>query len=324
MPNISVIVPVYKVEPYIRKCVDSILQQSFQDFDLVLVDDGSPDTCPQICDDYAAQDDRIVVIHKQNGGLSDARNAGIDWAMTHSDSEWLAFVDSDDYLHPDYLLTLYEVAQREGADLVICDFIRVNDQEEVIEEEHSFFDLVTEDKKKLFALLNTGWRIDMAWNKLYAKDILNNLRFVLGKIHEDEFALHHVLWNCQKCAIINCGLYYYRIRKNSIMTSESPHSRLDNMEALIEQYEFSVQHNLPPRELLVSNAYLDRVMELRHSLDKQDLGRYRSLKRRYSNIFFDIDANRRLKRRLRLHLHRLYRRVAGIYRKSSLRFRQRG
>ena len=324
MPKITVIVPVYKVEPYIHRCVDSILQQSFQDFDLVLVDDGSPDTCPQICDDHATQDGRIVVIHKQNGGLSDARNAGIDWAMENSDSEWLAFVDSDDYLHPDYLLTLYETAQREAADLVICDFIRVNNQEEIIEKEHSFFDLVTEDKKKLFEILNTGWRIDMAWNKLYAKPIFNHLRFVFGKIHEDEFAIHHVLWNCQKAAIINCGLYYYRIREHSIMTSESPHSRLDNMEALIEQYEFSVQHHLPPRELLVSNAYLSDVMELGHSLDKQDFARYKNLKKKYSGIFLRGDSNRQLKKRFRFYLYRPCRRIAEMYRKANLHLKQRG
>ena len=133
MATISVIVPIYKVEKYINKCIESIMVQSFQDFDLILVDDGSPDACPRRCDEYAKQDERIVVIHKKNGGLSDARNAGIDWAMEHSKSQWFAFVDSDDYLHPDYLKTLYDTAQKEEADLVICDFVRVNDNEEIVE-----------------------------------------------------------------------------------------------------------------------------------------------------------------------------------------------
>ena len=103
MPIISVIVSVYKVEPYIRQCVDSILAQTFTDFELILVDDGSPDNCGAICDEYAAQDCRVRVIHQENGGLSAARNAGIDWAFANSDSQWLAFVDSDDWVHPDYL-----------------------------------------------------------------------------------------------------------------------------------------------------------------------------------------------------------------------------
>ena len=314
MPKISVIVPVYKVEKYLEKCVESILSQSFQDFDLILVDDGSPDTCPQLCDAYTQKDDRVVVIHKKNGGLSDARNAGIDWAMDYSDSAWLAFVDSDDYIHPDYLQALYNTAVKEAADLVICDFVRVNDTEEIVEEEHRFYNLVTEDKKELFECLSTGWRIDMAWNKLYAKEIFDQLRFEFGKIHEDEFAIHHVLWNCKKAAIINIGLYYYRIREHSIMASESPKSRLDNLEALIEQYEFSIKHQMKPRSLLISNAYLNDVMDLRRTLDKQDLSRYRILKKRYAAIYFSIDNNRRIGKRIRFYLSRPYRIIAGIYR----------
>ena len=202
MAEITVIVPIYKVEKYIDRCVESIFAQSFQNFELVLVDDGSPDTCPQICDAYAEKDSRVVVIHKKNGGLSDARNAGIDWAMEHSDSEWLAFVDSDDYLHPDYLMRMIQTARREAADLVICDFVRVNDEENVIEESHTFFQLTTEDKKELFGCMLNNWRVIPAWNKLYHRDIFSELRFAFGKIHEDDFAIQHVLWNCHRAAII--------------------------------------------------------------------------------------------------------------------------
>ena len=103
MPQISVIVPVYKVEPYLRRCVDSILGQTFTDFELILVDDGSPDNCPAICDEYARKDTRVHVIHQENGGLSAARNAGIDWAFANSDSQWLTSVDSDEWVHPEML-----------------------------------------------------------------------------------------------------------------------------------------------------------------------------------------------------------------------------
>ena len=104
---ISIVVPIYKVEKYIHRCIESILAQTFTDFDLILVDDGSPDNCGKICDEYAVKDKRIHVIHKENGGLSDARNAGIDWAFANSDSEWITFIDSDDWIHPKYLETLY-------------------------------------------------------------------------------------------------------------------------------------------------------------------------------------------------------------------------
>lgn len=110
MPTISVIVPVYKVEPYLNRCVDSILRQTYQDFELILVDDGSPDRCGEICDEYARQDSRIHVIHKENGGLSDARNAGIDWVEANSDSRWLIFADSDDWVHPELLARLLDAA----------------------------------------------------------------------------------------------------------------------------------------------------------------------------------------------------------------------
>ena len=110
MPKISVIVPVYNVEAYLKRCVDSILAQTYTDFELILVDDGSPDNCPAMCDEYALQDRRVKVIHQQNGGLSAARNAGIDWGFQNSNSEWFSFVDSDDCVHPKYLEALLNAA----------------------------------------------------------------------------------------------------------------------------------------------------------------------------------------------------------------------
>ena len=114
MPAISVIVPVYKVEKYIHRCVRSILGQTYADFELILVDDGSPDNCGVICDEYAAKDSRVVVIHQENGGLSAARNAGIDWVFANSDSQWLSFIDSDDWVHPEYLQRLLDAATYAG------------------------------------------------------------------------------------------------------------------------------------------------------------------------------------------------------------------
>ena len=124
MAEISVIVPVYKVEAFLGRCVDSILSQSFSDFELILVDDGSPDNCGKMCEDYAKQDDRIHVIHQKNGGLSAARNTGIDWTFKHSESRWLAFVDSDDWVHPDYLKILYNTAKHTSCKLSACGFFK--------------------------------------------------------------------------------------------------------------------------------------------------------------------------------------------------------
>ena len=117
-PTISIIVPVYKVEKYLQKCIDSILAQTFRDFELILVDDGSPDNCPALCDAAAQKDARIRVIHQKNGGLSAARNAGLDIAR----GEWIGFVDSDDAIEPEMYKTLYDIAVQENADVVVCNF----------------------------------------------------------------------------------------------------------------------------------------------------------------------------------------------------------
>ena len=127
MHKISVIVPVYKVEKYLRRCIDSILNQTFNDFELILVDDGSPDNCGKMCDEYAKSDNRVTVIHRKNGGLSAARNSGIEWAFNNSDSEWITFIDSEDWVHADYLKILLDYAQKFNTEVSICDFLRTSD-----------------------------------------------------------------------------------------------------------------------------------------------------------------------------------------------------
>ena len=122
-PLLSIIVPVYKVENYLPKCIDSILAQTFTDFELILVDDGSPDNCPALCDAAAEKDARVRVIHQKNGGLSAARNAGLDAAR----GAWIGFVDSDDYIAPEMYEVLYQAVQSTGADLALCDYAEVDE-----------------------------------------------------------------------------------------------------------------------------------------------------------------------------------------------------
>ena len=308
--EISIIVPVYKVESYLRRSVDSILAQTFRDFELILVDDGSPDGCPQICDAYAEKDKRITVIHKSNGGLSDARNAGIDWAMAHSDSRWLAFVDSDDYLHPNYLQTMLDTAKKEAADLIICDFIRVDEQGNIMELNHGFFDFASEDKRKLFSCLHTNWHVTVAWNKLYTKHIFSQLRFAVGKIHEDSFAIHHVLWNCKRAAFVPDGLYYYRQRNTSIMATETPVSILDGFEATVERLEFEAAHGLLPASAVVPTGDFSELHQHGTTFSKQDRSRFRQLKKRYAKQFFQDRSNRSFRNYARFYFPRLYLRAS--------------
>ena len=130
MSVISIIVPVYKVEKYLSRCIDSILSQTFKDFELILVNDGSPDNSGDICNKYAEKDKRVIVLNQANGGLSSARNAGLNWLYDNSDSQWITFVDSDDWIHPNYLEFLYNGAVNRRGKISICEFVRTNEQKE--------------------------------------------------------------------------------------------------------------------------------------------------------------------------------------------------
>ena len=127
MGVISIIVPVYKVEKYLKRCVDSILEQTFRDFELILVDDGSPDQCGRICETYAEKDGRIIALHRENGGLSAARNTGLDWMFANSESSYVTFIDSDDWIHPQYLETLLGTIEKNNAGVSVANFQRMDE-----------------------------------------------------------------------------------------------------------------------------------------------------------------------------------------------------
>ncbi len=218
---ISVIVPVYKVELYLKKCVDSLLNQTYKNLEIILVDDGSPDNCPKICDEYAKKDNRIKVIHKKNGGLSSARNAGLDIAK----GDYIAFVDSDDYVHSDYINKLYNQVKKDGSSLAICGVQIVNENGTNLDS--SKFDIkskfIPEVEKFNLLFLENSISPIVAWNKLYSAEIWKDLRYPNGKIHEDEFVIFDVLNNAKNgVSVLSEKLYYYLVRENSIMGSKTP------------------------------------------------------------------------------------------------------
>ncbi len=312
MPKISVIVPVYKVEKYIERCVDSILAQSFADFELILVDDGSPDNCGKICDEYAEKDPRVHVIHKQNGGLSDARNAGIDRAFRYSDSEWLCFIDSDDWVAEDYLEKLYYACIENEADVCMCDFERVDEKGISVEKPHDFPDGTYLDKEDIFALLYSNWRTVVAWNKLYRKKVFNNIRYDFGKIHEDEFIIHKVLKECNRACYISDVLYCYVIRRGSIMDFEKETDiKLVFLETGILRYWYCKENGLPTDRRITDMAYLDHVVGLADEISEAENERYRKLKKEYRAVFIDASENK-LKRRLIFDFYRQYKKKRGF------------
>ncbi len=234
MPKISVIVPVYKVELYLKRCIDSILNQTFKDFELILVDDGSPDNCPHICDEYTQRDDRVVVIHQANAGLSAARNAGIDWAFMNSDSKWLSFVDSDDWIHPSFLEYLYQAVLEHPVKISICNVERTENDINTFSD--AIYHSIEKDAMK-FYIENDIWAT-VAWNKLYAKSLFKEYRYPVGRIHEDEFLTYKLLYEVHRVAWIDYPLYQYYQRSDSIIGSKYLIKYLDAIVAISEQVDF--------------------------------------------------------------------------------------
>ena len=204
---ITVVIPVYNVEDYLAKCIDSVLSQSYSFLEIILVDDGSTDSCGQMCDKYAEKDKRIKVIHKSNGGLSSARNSGIDIAS----GKYIAFVDSDDYIHPLMFQQLIHIAQEYDVPLVCCDYTstRFPDEEKYNVE---FFNT----QEAVDHLLDdTGYKC-FAWNKIYERSLFNGIRYPLGKLYEDISTTYKLFKRARKIAYFNNQLYFYSIRTGSI------------------------------------------------------------------------------------------------------------
>ena len=229
-PLISIIVPIYNVELYLRRCLDSVLNQTYTNLEIILVDDGSPDGCPQICDEYAAKDKRIIVIHKGNGGLSTARNAGLDICK----GEYISFIDSDDWVSEKYIETLFNISTKENADIAIGEYISTSGN--ILKEQNSIFIKTFSSKEALFRLFsknNTTYTISCA--KLYKRELFSSLRFPIGKYHEDEFTTYILFYNSKKIAYTSEILYYYYQRAGSIVSTRHP---WDVLEFLEQRYIF--------------------------------------------------------------------------------------
>ena len=233
MAEVSIIVPVYQVEKYLRQCIDSILAQTFTDYELILVDDGSKDQSGEICDEYARIDTRVKVVHKENGGLSYARNRGMDQMI----GNYFMFVDSDDYIAPTMVECLYKSILNEDADIVACNFLyffendrkkdfSTNIKSEVLSGAEIFYHRKNERNYGI-------WTV--AWNKLYKRESFGNVRFRLGKYHEDEFWANEIYQMDIKIVTIPECLYYYRQRNNSIMGKKSIARDFDIIEAFQER-----------------------------------------------------------------------------------------
>lgn len=233
IPIISIVVPVYNVEKYVGHCIQSILNQTYNKFELILVDDGSTDDSGKLCDEWAEKDNRIVVIHKENGGLSDARNAGIEIAK----GEYLAFVDSDDYISPSMYQRLFSSVNNYDADIAMCLAYNIYDDDSTYYD-IEFGNLTIFQKNEILKSLFNHKLNNFAWNKLYKRELFNDIRYPKGKIYEDLFTTYRLLDKCNKVVLDSSQLYYYRIRKDSIMGKARKVINPDKFQAFDEITDF--------------------------------------------------------------------------------------
>lgn len=238
---ISIIVPIYNVELFLRKCIDSIKNQSYKNIEIILVDDGSPDNCGKFCDEYKQKDNRIKVVHKKNGGLSEARNYGIEIAT----GDYILFVDSDDYIANNMCQILLEKAQQYKADIVSCNLEEVFEDgsykisKQDLNTNVQVFSNLEMIKLDFFDVtINTS----VVWNKLYARKLFfgeHKIRFPVGKLHEDNYTVYKLYYYANKVVVINDVLYYYLRRSDSITGNPSAKNVIDKIDAGIDEFSFA-------------------------------------------------------------------------------------
>lgn len=284
---VSVVIPVYNVERYLNRCVDSVINQTYKNLEIILVDDGSTDNCGNICDQYLTCDDRIKVIHKKNGGLSDARNYGLD--VAHGD--YICFIDSDDFISNYYVEKMINAAIKNNSDICACNFkyidefgkewIREEKKEKVYSPEEAIRDIFT-------AFQHTEV---MVWNKIYKRNLFadNRIKFPVGKIHEDNFTTYKLYDKANSISLINDKLYYYLQRSDSIMGRVFNEKRFDILLALDEIKKYfkkskKYSKEIECNELLVNLSLLSNMIRADYDKNKQIEIRNKILKNKKSYL----------------------------------------
>lgn len=236
---VSVIIPVYNVEKYLKKCVESVLNQTYKNLDIILVDDGSKDSSGKMCDEWGKREKRVTIIHKRNGGLSDARNAGLDVAR----GNYYVFVDSDDYISSDMIEIMMDSAKRNSCEIAICNMIRFSESGDSF----PFYKPVTNEQvllgEKRFQTLSQP----SVCNKLFRADLFENIRFPKGKYYEDTFIYHELLFRAKNVVLTGSDSYWYLERDDSIVGCPKYTVRyFDFIEAVWKRAKFLIEQNIQP------------------------------------------------------------------------------
>lgn len=317
---ISIIVPVYKVEKYLEKCVKSILKQTYTNLEIILVDDGSPDKCGQLCDELAKTDDRIKVFHKENGGLSDARNYGVERA----NGEYIGFVDSDDYIHECMYEELYKAIKKSGTSIAECGVTRVYKNTLRPHYEGGDYFLVLDREGYLKEYLENKRLYGSAWCKLIHKDLAKKIKFPIGKIYEDAFYTLELLKIVDRYTLISGNYYYYYIRENSITTRPFSSKDMDYIEImeLISEYTLN-KFPIYKEQLLVrlTFAYISIFNQLLEVDNYKRKSEYKILKDKLKDNYFKVLSNKKAPKNLKAAMfllsanERLYKFMLSKYKK---------
>lgn len=260
---VSVVVPIYNVEKYLSYCIETLINQTYSNLEIILVNDGSTDSSGMICEEYKNKDNRVFVIHKENGGLSDARNVG----LKYSKGKYILFIDSDDYVKLNMVEKLFDSCKKNQSDIGICyfekvfdDSIQTNNVESATGDEYiiSGRDIIS----KIYH--GDGSQIAFtAWNKMYKRELFtaNNIIYPVNRYHEDTFITYQLLFNAKKVSVVTEVLYYYRIRPTSIMTSLLTLKRvIDSIDAYVSSIEFFFQNNDEELLELALNCYFMKTL----------------------------------------------------------------
>lgn len=255
--KISVVVPIYNVEKYIERCLDSILAQTYSDFELILVDDGSPDKSGDIAEEYAKKDTRVKALHKPNGGLSSARNYGI----VRASGEYICFVDSDDWVEPTYLEELSGLLEKNEADIAICGFLK-NSGEDIIETKVDENIVVQSGIDAIGNIYGSQYvKYVVAWNKMYRRILFDNVLYTEGIINEDEAICAQLYYQAKKVVCTDKVLYNYRVsNSDSIMSARYTLKRLDILKALEIRMDFYQEKKLSDYYEKDSFKYMYKIL----------------------------------------------------------------
>ncbi len=238
---VSVVVPVYNVEKYLLQCVESIMKQTYRNLEIILVDDGSPDNCGDICDQLSREDHRIHVIHKNNGGLSDARNSGINIAK----GDYITFIDSDDYIVDNMIEVLLKLSISHNADIVECRNMRCDENGTILNKQTTQNKLIYKTytgNAKMTAFFSEGGIDTTAWGKLYKTTLFNKVRYPFGRLHEDVFTTYKLIHISEIIVVSEFTGYIYRVNEKSITGVSFNEKRLDAVEGKIQQANFISKH----------------------------------------------------------------------------------